>query len=201
MAASTDEELIRKALSGDEAAWRTLRDRLLPIINATIRTFGQTRGLARLGYDEKDLWQEVLLHLIKRDYHALRRYTAAEGSLAAYVRTVVRNRLRDLTRMRDAKAELVPLDESAEPLAPAPSPEALVLTRERLMTVRTAVLTELPPKGQVIFQYLFVDEVPDKEVAVILNVSPQVIANWKHKIRRLARKRLADDEKLPGPSS
>ncbi len=62
-----------------------------------------------------------------------------------------------------------------------------VAQRDLLGTIRQRVETELSERGRLIFALLYEDGLSTKETADRLDVAVQVVYNWQHRIRKLAR--------------
>jgi RNA polymerase sigma-70 factor (ECF subfamily) len=141
--------------------------------------------------DEQDLIQEVWVTLLEDDARQLRQWDPARGAtLEGYVGMVTQREFGNASQKASAKkrgGHLVALDEIAEPAKSGPSPEASAIGRDEARRLGDYLAAELPTKGQVVFRCLYTDEMSPDEAAEALGVNRQVVYNWQHKIRQLAR--------------
>jgi len=124
-APESTQDLLFRSHEGDRSAYEKLAERLLPPLHrwASGRLPSHTRRMIETG----DLVQDVLLRTIQRLDQL---DPAARGSLHAYLRTAVNNRLRDELRRVKVRA---PADVSLSALVEdAPSPLERLLSREAL---------------------------------------------------------------------
>jgi RNA polymerase sigma factor (sigma-70 family) len=191
-------QLIKLALGGRASAMRMLTRRLLPVVNARVRAFYARRGGRSLGArDAEDMVQEVWLTLVQDKGRLLRAYDPSRGaSLEGYVGLIAR---RELWRRRVESERLrrggdvvhTEIDKTPIAAEGTPSPETHTAQRELLRAIRARVHAELAPRGQLVFASLYVDQLSPQEASVRLGVNLQVIYNWQHKIRGLAREMVA----------
>ncbi len=186
-----DQLLIRQALTGDEAAVQRLVRRLSPVLEARARV-ALARGATR-GVELSDLVQDVWYALLRGNGRALRDYDPTRGaSLEGYVGMIAAREIGNRLRLRAAQkrgsmATHVDLEAGAEPPESGPTPEAEVAASELALKLGRHLMASLSPRGQLVFRYAFTDGMPPARVAEILQVDLQVIYNWQHKIRRVAR--------------
>lgn len=183
-------ELIDRALAGELSAIEGLVRDLLPVIRARVR-----RRLAGALPDAEleDVAQEVWVKLVASDGRELRRYDASRGaSLANYVGLIAEREAGNYLANRRAKkrgfgflraASL----EAVETERALPSAENAIADKELLSRLVEHLDDQLPPKGRAVFRFLYRDEQTIDETATILGVTSQVVYNWQHKIRTLAR--------------
>ncbi len=190
--------LIERAFRGDLQARSTLVDRLMPVIQARVR---RRVGGSRPPVEVEDVVQEIWLRLIDQRGAALRKYDAARGaSFEGYVGMIAERELGNyLDKARSQKRgglmSSVGSKELEDRPISSPNPEEQAASREQLGQLATHLAAELPPKGQLVFRYLYSDGVAPNEVAQAIGVNIQVVYNWQHKIRELARHFLAGDPK------
>lgn len=179
---ASDAPLIARALGGDRAAQRALAERLSPVIRA--RVARKLRGHADPDAVE-EVAQKVWTLLFDAEGPLLGRWQPGGLSVENYVgRAAEWEALHHRRALGRARTE--PLDELDEPLAPH-DVERAVVDRDQARKLYARVAEQLPPKGQLVLAALYVDELSPDEAAELLGVTRQVVYNWQHKIRTLAR--------------
>lgn len=180
-------ELIAAASRGDSTATRSLVERLVPVVRARVRRLQARRADLRR-HETSDLVQQVFVCLLENRARQLQQWEPTRGaSLEGYVgmvteREVGNSQQRAVTRARHE----TPATE-VEALSPHPSPEAQTVARDVVTRLAAFLEQELPPKGQVVFRCLYTDGLDADETARMLGVNRQVVYNWQHRIRELAR--------------
>jgi RNA polymerase sigma factor (sigma-70 family) len=190
-----DVALIRAHLGGSVDARRLLLARLAPILRARVRLFLRARPGRRIGlHDEEDLIQVTWCKLIEDKARRLSAYDPGRGvTLEGYVSMIVRRMLIDVSRSRDDGRLRAPLNSADAVPSPEDNPEERAIGRQELEALRAHLDRVLPDRGRLVARLLYDDHRTDDEAAKMLNVSKQVIANWKHKIKLAAR-----DFRCPG---
>ena len=187
---ATAHVLVRRMLQGDRGAAAGLLRRVAPVIRARCR-----RVAARAGgvVDADDLVQEVWLALLADDARALLDYAPEHGvTFEGYVGMVSERAAwkvlrKGQTRKRGGHLRLVHLDEVDTARAEGADPAALTEARDMADRLGAYLGDHLPPRGQVVFRYLFTDGCTVQQTAEALGVSAQVVYNWSHRIRAVAR--------------
>ncbi len=169
---------------------RALVDRLQPVLRARVRRFTRRRPDRRIGIeDEDDLVQSAWLRLVGDDGRRLRAFDPARGvTLEGYVGVVTERLLIDRLRGRQARRDEAALDHLCE--REACSPEAQALDREALAGLWAHLEATLPERGVQVARLLHHEQRSADEAARALGVTKQVVANWKHRIKRAARAHL-----------
>ncbi len=181
-------ELIDKASRGDRAAVRVLVERLFPVVRARVRVMQARRSDLR-GLDSKDLVQQVFVCLLEHDARQLTLWSPDRGAtLEGYVGMVTEREVgnagqRAATRERH---ETMSEEEADAPLE-QPSPELQTVARDEVARLGSFLDGQLPPKGRVVLKCLYADGLDADETARVLGVNRQVVYNWQHRIRTLAR--------------
>ena len=118
--------------------------------------------------DPQDVVQEAFVRLWTR-----RERWSTDGSVRSLLYTVTRNAALDerRRRARDAKASL-----SADPPAPRPAPTEDAVAAELRQAAAEAV-SRLPPKRQEVFRLAREEGLTYGEIATVMGVSPQTVAN------------------------
>lgn len=172
----TDEELIRCLQAGDEAALEylvaTYWHRLCRFVNGILVKEG----------GEEDVVQEAFVRLWMR-----RRKLRLEGSFKAFLFTLARNAAID-ERRRSGRREA--LASSLDPPPPSPSPLAEAEASE-LKVLADAAVAALPPRRREIFQLARVEGLTYREIAEVLGLSQQTVANQMSRALTSLHKTLA----------
>jgi RNA polymerase sigma-70 factor (ECF subfamily) len=197
--------LVAAALAGDEPALRGLVDRLTPVIQARVaRALLAGRGPdgRPLRPQVEDLTQEVFLLLFADGGRVLRSWRPEQGlSLDNFVGLVARRRALSWLRSghHSAWREDPTLDEAAAaaPAAAEDDPEGVTASREEVRLLLRRLQEELSPLGWRLFELLLVRERPVAEVERATGMSRDALYAWRSRLRRLARRLLAE---IAGPA-
>lgn len=191
---SLDVALIHAALSGRRESARRLVERLMPVLCASVRrALRAERGGIGNVEDAYDLSQDIWLHLVADGGRRLRAYDPARGiSLESYVailaeREVVSRHRRAAAQKRGGHLKAVPLDDKCPLSSTEPNPEDSTAAQQLVAALHSSLERELPERGRLVWRYTFADGRNAGEVAELIGVNVQVIYNWQHKIRNLAR--------------
>lgn len=191
--AHPDLKLVKGALAGRRAALRMLVRRLLPVVHARARVFLSRRPDRRIaGKDADDLTQEVWLSLLDDDGRLLRAWDPDRGmALEGYVGLLTRRQLwRNIeassAQKRGGGVAPVALESAPEPVAPD-DPERATMSAQLLARLRAHLFEQLPARGQLVYAALYEDGRDVSQTAEVLGVNRQVVYNWQHRIRKLAR--------------
>ena len=192
-----DEELCRRAASGDRQAEETLVRRHYRLVRSCARPF----FLA--GWDSEDLIQEGMLGLLK----AIREYKPGrDASFRTFAEICVRSRLSSLLRdsvrdKRKASTQSVSLNSpgfdsnSSAMFAPMlqRDPEEFLIDREHTAALLSGVRKQLSEFEAVILgRYL--DGLSCREIAAAVGKTPKSVDNAVQRIRRkVARRILSGD--------
>jgi RNA polymerase sigma factor (sigma-70 family) len=195
-AAAADRALLQQVASGQPAAVRLVARRLLPVLQGRVR-----RALRRLTPahvdDAEDVVQKIWVVLLKDGARQLLAYDAARGiSLEAYVGMIaereVRNHIQHETAAARRPAEgHAPLDEAGDVPNADPGPEADVLSADFAARLDAHLMGSLGPKGQAVLRLVYGDACAPDRAARALGCNLQVVYNWQHRIRTLAREFVA----------
>lgn len=189
--------LITEAQRGSARAAKILTERLSPVIHARVRrvlarSFGRSPVV-----DATDLANEVWLSLVADGWRRLLAHDPERGaSLEGYVGILAEhealNRLEHLrAAKRGGKERHVDAEEADRVPARGGTPEEVLVASELAERLEHHLAGALPERGRLILRYLYTDGRSADEVAEILGVEKQVVYNWQHKIRQLARTFLA----------
>lgn len=177
-----DVALVRQALDSSGAARQRLIERLDPVIRARVRASVGNNGVDVHGLE--DLAQQIWVRLFDHNARRLAAFDPALGrSLEGFVGMIAQQEIVELLRRK--RLEQAPLDAVPEPAGL--DQERRLLSRDFGRRLRAHLDQELPDRGRLVLRFLYDDGRSELEIATIMGVSPQVVANWKHKIRVLAR--------------
>lgn len=193
--AHADVGLVRAAVGGDRGALTRLARRLMPTIVSRVRF--HLRGGVAWGRDRDDIAQDVWLTLLSDEGRQLlawdpERGRTLEGYVGLLTRRVLWQTRRDGGRLkRGGELAHAEYDDQLDGDPDAPDPERTAGSRMELTRVVEHMRAELPPRGRVVFELLYGDQLSPKEAARALGVNLQVVYNWQHRIRTEARALLA----------
>ncbi|MEO1482348.1 MAG: sigma-70 family RNA polymerase sigma factor [Myxococcota bacterium] len=187
--------LLSRALDGDRRAALELVRRLTPTLRARVRRF-----LARLGprrasrFDLEDLVQDIWCDILKGQAAALRSFNPERNpSLDYFVLMLADRRLSHIydaefrTEKRRVAREAVAMADADVYASSGADPAEGLEDKELRSTLDQYLAERLPDQGLVICRMLYADHASPERIALALGVSKQVVYNWQHKIRVLAR--------------
>lgn len=180
--------LIAAASRKDRAATRTLVERLFPIVRARVRLVQARRSDLR-HLDAGDLVQQVFVVLLDHDARQLAQWDPARGaSLEGFVGMVTEREVGNAGQRAGARQRFeVMTDAPADAPVDSSSPEAQTTARDAVSRLGAFLEAQLPVKGRVVLKCLYSDGLDADETARVLGVNRQVVYNWQHRIRSLAR--------------
>lgn len=157
-----DEVLVERIRSGDE---RVVTDLLAAYWDPLVRF---AEGILDDPASAEDVVQEVFIRL-----WAQRERWGAEGSVRALLYTMTRHGALDELRRHDRRDRVARRAEPA-PGPASPSDDALA---SELRSAVVAAIAALPPRRQEVFRLVREQGLTYKEIARVLDVSPQTVAN------------------------
>ncbi|MEJ2217149.1 MAG: sigma-70 family RNA polymerase sigma factor [Gemmatimonadota bacterium] len=157
----SDRELIAGIRSGDTQALQRL---LTTYWDALVQYAGRVLG----GGDPQDVVQEAFIRL-----WAQRERWTDEGSVRSLLYTITRNTALD-ERRRHARGERVAL--AADPPGPPAEPSADVEAAQ-LRAAASKAVAALPPKRREVFRLAREEGLTYAEIAAVMGLSPQTVAN------------------------
>lgn len=191
---------LNRALSGDRAALCELVDLFSPVIQKRVaRVLLARRQGAASGRDihqeTQDLSQEVFLTLFADDGRVLRNWSPERGlSLPNFVGLVAERRAGCILRSgkhspwRDDPTLIEELDQADDDRGP----EMAAASRQTLELLLERMKEALSPLGRQLFELLFLRELTPDEVANRTTLSLAAVYAWQSRLRRLARRLLAE---------
>jgi RNA polymerase sigma-70 factor, ECF subfamily len=198
---------LRRALAGDQTALAGLVAALTPVVQARVaRTLLARRSRLAGGCTVRetvaDLSQDVFLALFARDARVLRDWQPERGlSLENFAGLVAERLVLSFLRSgrRNPTQEISWSEDAFEPKAPDSGPEEVTAGREHLALLLDRLREEVSPLGRRLFDLLFIQELSLPEVRAASGLSPDAVYAWRSRLRRLARKLLAELSESPGP--
>ncbi|MGW8268016.1 MAG: RNA polymerase sigma factor [Longimicrobiales bacterium] len=159
-----DEELLSRLRAGDPTVLRQLLKRYLP----ALRLYAE-RLLGGSG-DPEEAVQEAFIRLWTH-----RERWRGDGSIRSLLYTITRNAALD--ELRRHRRE-VPLSDHLLPASRSPDPDPLAcLEEEDLRRAAEEAIRRLPPRRQEIFRMVREGGLSYREVAEVLDIAPQTVAN------------------------
>ena len=167
--------IISVAMSSESLS-QLFREHYRRVLSAAYRITGSMA-------DAEDIAQTVFLRIASVD-------SPPSTSTGSYLYRAAINGALDLLRHRKA-VPASPLEDAAEIVSSASgsSPEAEVASRELGNLLRVAV-SELAPRGAEMFILRYVEELDNREIAVLMGTSQAVVAVTLHNVRSRLKKRL-----------
>lgn len=180
--------LIAAVSRKDRDATRTLVERLFPVVRARVRLVQARRADLR-HLDAGDLVQQVFVVLLDHDARQLAQWDPSRGaSLEGFVGMVTEREVGNAGQRAGARQRFEVVTESpADAPLDSSSPEAQTSARDAVSRLGAFLEAQLPPKGRVVLKCLYNDGLDADETARMLGVNRQVVYNWQHRIRSLAR--------------
>lgn len=186
---STDLELVRRMLRGNEAAFEEFFDATYPALYRF--------ALVRLAGD-RDAAAEVAQAAICKSTSKLETYRG-EATLLTWVYTFCRHELHALHRGRDRAEHVELLEERPEIRAALESLRADIeddpgasLDRQRLAALVQRILDHLPSHYASALEWKYIEEVPVQEIGRRLSLSPKAAESLLTRARRAFRDAFRD---------
>lgn len=119
--------------------------------------------------DAEDLAQEAFVRLWEK-----RAYLDPTGSLRAYLYRIARNLALNERKSRELHRQLEKRDLDPSPSAPSPDRQ---LEEAELQAIVEQAIESLPPRRREAFILAHLQNLPHREVANVMGISPQTVAN------------------------
>jgi RNA polymerase sigma factor (sigma-70 family) len=179
-------EWVKRALAGNRGAQRSLAAFLSPVIRARI-----ARRLRAAGRHDpvlvEDLSQELWSKLFDPARPILAKWELEGMSLENYVGQAAEWETNQRLRADRAAKRYVETEELSPELPAAIDIEATFAETQLAQHLFDRLHTELPPRGRLVLELLYRDQLSADQIAETLGVKRQVIYNWQHQIRSRAR--------------
>ena len=188
---TTDQALIRRALAGDEAAFRTIMQA------NNRRLYRLARSILRNEAEAEDVVQEAYV----RAFTHLESFRG-DSSLATWLGRIVLNEALGQLRRRRPSVDVGVLDHCAMeaqiiqfPLVTADDPEKSMAQREIRQVVERAI-DDLPEAFRIVFIARVVERMNVDETAKVLGLKPETVKTRLHRARAMLRENV---ERKIGP--
>lgn len=178
MNAESDEELLARFASGDQAAARVLTARLTP------RVLGLAMRMLRDDAEAEDVAQEAMVRLWK----IAPDWRAGEAKVSTWLHRITSNLCID--RLRKRRRAGPPLEDVAEPPDPTPGAAATMIARDRAAAV-TAAMRNLPERQRIAIALRHFEDLGNPEIAEKMDVSVEAVESLLARGRRALAKELA----------
>lgn len=170
--------LVERCIDRDEDAWRTIAERLWPVIVRDLERVSRNRGLA------EDLAQEVFLRLLADGCRRLRNYEIERGaSFPAYVHACASNVYRGYLKSKQGRDEVRWTDLERAESEPSPSRLSESLQgrelRERIHELRPRLRTAC---------LLYLDGLTYKEIGRIMAVTDGTVGSYLDETKKALRR-------------
>lgn len=171
----SDETLMRRVATGDEAAFRTLAERHLGRIRRLARKMLASQA------DADDVAQETLVRIWS---HAAR-WQPERARLTTWIYTMTYRLCVDRLRIRPA----MPLDHAMDIEDPAPSALETIAREADLRRLARALQT-LPPRQRAALTLFYYEELGGPDAAAVLGVSLRAFWSLLHRARESVQKQV-----------
>lgn len=178
MSGDSDEELLARFASGDQAAARALTARHAP------RVLGLAVKMLRDDAEAEDVTQDAMIRL----WRIAPDWRAGEAKVSTWLHRVTSNLCID--RLRRRKRNGPPLEDIAEPHDPTPSATAHLIAKDRAAAV-TAAMRRLPDRQRVAITMRHFEDLGNPEIAERLEISVEAVESLLARGRRALAKDLA----------
>jgi RNA polymerase sigma-70 factor (ECF subfamily) len=170
-----ERELVRKALAGDERAFRKVLESHYTLIYSVVRGVAGQRG------ETDDIVQEVFIKI----FRALGDFRG-DSRLSTWIYRIARNEA--LNAIDRRRPQVIPIDECEELPAPGESPEASYLqrmSRERL----ERLMERLDEKQRVAIELRYIGDKSYEEIAEIMGIPLGTVKTYIYRAK-LSLKRM-----------
>ena len=179
----TDQELYRRFLAGDDAAFAALiaryRTHLIFFILRSVRAFDAAEDLA------EDVFVEVLLHRRRYNFKA---------PFNAYLFAIARHKTADYQR-RLARHGEQPLETAGDPVD-LQTLEEEFLRKEQAVAVHTALGT-LPEQYRTVLHLLYFEDMSYEQAGQVMKKNRKQIENLAYRARQALKAALEKEEFTP----
>lgn len=190
--AAPGDELLDRALAGDDGSVAELVERLAPVIQVRVAkallACSRLRG-DRLRAEVEDGVQEIFALLFADGARTLRSWSPERGlSLEGFVGMVAERRTISRRRGRHDEAGTADGEPWLRLATSEPDAERRTASRDRLGKVLAGMRREMSPKAREVFELLFVRQLAVAEVCRRAELTPAAVYQWRRRLRRLARR-------------
>lgn len=180
-----DEEitLLTGLIAGEQASWRRFHGQYDRLIYRCIRKVTQSFSSVVREEDEREIYANLLVQLLRQDKKKLRSFDPDRGSrLGTWMGLLATNAAYDYLRSLRREVARVPLSEACDACSDDASPFEQVESNEQRMLVRN-LIERLSDKDQQFVNLYFGRGLSPEAVAERMNISVKTVYSKKHKIR------------------
>jgi len=180
MTTDADQEkmLLNQCLAGSSEAWRNFIKKYSPLVYYVIQKVIRSRCPEGTGEEISDLHNDVFLSFMDKDGRKLRQYEGKNGcSVSTWIRVIaVRATIDYLRKKRDvlSLSDEEPEREAEKKSVSEAGPLEFLEDEEQRQIIKE-VIGQLSPKDQLFIRLLYFEEVSPREVARILNSTPNAV--------------------------
>lgn len=172
--------ILQKALSGDNAAWDALFERLWPVVAAVAAQKAKAVGGDAM---VDDIAQNVFIRLTRDNARRLRQYDSHRGTLESYVAKIAHNCTIDYLRSNASHFRNVDISSLSEPVSVAASTLPMLEAWEM-----GAALSTLTPREREVVDLLYKQDLGVAEAAKHMKISPDTVRSEKsHALKKLKK--------------
>lgn len=181
-------DLLKKCLHGDRDAWHAFVIKYSNLIyHSLYRTF-KAKNFSFNPQAADDLYQDVFLSLVKDKFKKLRQFKGKNNcSLASWLRMITSRTAIDFMRSHKSHFPLESASADGDDLIDTLSNgrELLDKSIEKLewYQLLRELLEELSPKDRYLFDLWVDQELPDREIAQVLNLSIDAVYMRKNRLK------------------
>jgi len=191
-------DILKSCLEGKKDGWDAFVVRYSNLIYHSLYQTFKAKNFFFQSQIIDDLYQDVFLSLIKDDYKKLRQFKGKNGcTLSSWLRMIASQTAIDFMRkqkqtvlLEDTPSEGKSLIDTLSNNSDLPSESYEKAERYQLLR---KLIEELTPKDRLLFELYYHQELPDEEVAQIMNLSIDAIYmrknRFKEKLKAIAQKK------------
>ena len=193
-------DLLKKCLHADRDAWDTFIIKYSKLIYHTLYQTFKAKNIYFDSHLADDLYQEVYLSLYKSNFKKLRQFKGKNNcSLASWLRMIASRTAIDFMRSHKSHVSIESAsDDRDDPMDALSngreSPDKSIERFEWYQLLR-GLIEGLSPKDRYLFELWVNQELPDKEIANILNLSIDAVYMRKNRLKEKL-KRVINKKKI-----
>lgn len=177
----SQQELLRLLQQKDQVAFAKLETQFGPLLRYCIRAI----------LPDPREQEECLADLFVQIWNRIDSYDPSKGEFPAWIATLARNAA--LNRARTLQRKQGNLEELSDTLPdPSPTPEELLLRKERAKRIRAAA-DALPRSDRLLFYREYYYLQPTAQIAAELGLSLRAVEGRLYRLRQKLRKELGDE--------
>jgi len=197
-----EKALINQCIKGSTTAWRQFTEQFSPFVYYVIQKVVKSKCPDISREEINDLHNDIFVSIMDKNGRKLRQYEGKNGCLVAKWDRIIAVRAtidflkkrRHMLSLSDEKAEKEAEKKSASDATPLK-----VLEREEQRNIVKELLEDLSPKDQLFMRLLYYEETSPREIAKILNSTPNAVysrGNYlREKLKESLKKKLSKKKK------